>query len=96
MNRTRLLFVRHGDSDFGGRFAQHACPGLTSEGERQADALAAELSGEDVDAALVSRSPRAIRTAETVAAALGVPLSDSICDLCECTRAQPKDSHMRK
>jgi broad specificity phosphatase PhoE len=83
-HRTRLLFVRHGESDPGGRFSQHRCSGLTPLGVRQAAALAADLAAsEPIDAVLASRSPRAIQTAAAVAEAAGLIVAEETCDLCE-------------
>lgn len=83
MQRTRLLFVRHGESDPGGRFAQHKCSGLTALGIKQAAAVAAELASDEIDVVLASRSLRAIQTAAAMADALGVPVAEQTCDLCE-------------
>lgn len=83
MKRTRFLFVRHGDHDPEGRFRQHSCTGLTELGRRQAAAVATRLAGEDIDVVLSSRAARAVQTAESIAAVLGLPVTDRTCDLCE-------------
>jgi len=78
-DRARLVLVRHGqaraavESVVGG---PRGCQGLTELGMAQARALAARLveTGElgKVDRVLSSALPRAIETAEVLAAALGV------------------------
>ncbi|HVE94503.1 MAG TPA: histidine phosphatase family protein [Acidimicrobiales bacterium] len=84
---TRLLLVRHAEQVRDGRFWQHACPGLTPRGRKQAAALAARLGAEEgnatVAAVMSSRAARAIETASAVASALGVTLSAPSCQLCE-------------
>jgi ribonuclease H / adenosylcobalamin/alpha-ribazole phosphatase len=75
---TRFLLLRHGQTAYS---AEHRYSGrgdlpLTPLGERQAEALAKRMSTVDGVAAVVS-SPlrRCTRTAELVAAGLGVPLT---------------------
>lgn len=84
--RTRLIFVRHGESVhsverlIGGR---HGCRGLTDTGREQAERLARRLAEELAGPVPVYSStlPRAVQTAAPVAAALGVaPVTD--CGLC--------------
>src|SRR5688572_24906693 len=86
--RTRLIFVRHGESVhtverlIGGRAG---CRGLTQRGHEQAARLAERLAGELTGAGAVhvysSELRRAVETAAPVAAALGVaPVTD--CGLC--------------
>jgi broad specificity phosphatase PhoE len=84
--RTRLILIRHAHHDPRGRFLQHACEGLTAAGLVQARALATRLTADAGLASpvvLASNSPRAIGTAEIVAEALGVPVAERTCDLCE-------------
>lgn len=85
---TRLILVRHGashhkeDGTVGG---PRGCRGLTDVGRDQAGALAQRLVRElpDRPAALYSSViPRAIETAEIVAAALGHPEVVQDCGLC--------------
>ena len=83
---TRLLLIRHGHHDPRGRFLQHACSGVTEIGVAQAKALAARLAHDyTLTAAVVlaSNSRRSIDTAEILADALGAPLMERTCDLCE-------------
>jgi broad specificity phosphatase PhoE len=83
---TRLLLIRHGHHDSGGRFLQHACSGLTDTGVAQAEALAARLASDNAltsAVVLASNAQRSITTAEILAAALGAPVAERTCDLCE-------------
>jgi alpha-ribazole phosphatase len=63
---TRLLLVRHGESEFNHarRFAGFIDIGLTEEGCRQVEKLRERLSGEKIDAVYSSDLKRAVRTAE--------------------------------
>jgi len=87
---TRLVLIRHGESRstvdqvVGGH---EGCTGLSDQGRRQAEALAARLqhTGElsDTSVLLTSILPRAIETAEIIAPALGGLVAKQDCDLCE-------------
>jgi broad specificity phosphatase PhoE len=85
---TRLILIRHGAShhkDDGIVGGPLGCRGLTSVGREQAGALAHRLSRELKErpsALYCSVLPRAIQTAEIVAAALGVPDVEQDCGLC--------------
>ncbi|MGC4771785.1 histidine phosphatase family protein [Micromonospora sp. DT44] len=86
--RTRLIFVRHGESVHqvdGIVGGPHGCRGLTSLGYDQADRLAKRLvddyTVEGPVAVYSSVLRRAVETAQPIAAAFGVrPLAD--CGLC--------------
>src|SRR5688572_21091756 len=83
---TRLLLVRHGRHEPGGRFYQHGCPGLTEIGVAQARALGAALARDDSFVSpvlLASNAPRAYQTAEILAEAMGIPVTERTCSLCE-------------
>lgn len=84
---TRVMLVRHAQHDPKGRMLQHACEGLTPIGVTQAQALATRLANTiepgTVADVLASRARRAIQTAEAVASALGIDMSQPTCDLCE-------------
>jgi probable phosphoglycerate mutase len=84
---TRLLLVRHAQHDPKGRMLQHACEGLTATGFGQAQALADRIAKTiepgEIAAVMSSRARRAIETAEAVAAAIGISVSEPDCDLCE-------------
>ena len=71
----RLLFVRHGESEANAAGSLDCAvpgPGLTELGHAQADALAAELAGEDIRAVWASSMTRAQQTAAPLAAKLGL------------------------
>jgi probable phosphoglycerate mutase len=88
MRATRLLLVRHGESQaqvtrvVGGATG---CTGLSDLGRRQVGALAARWSGSDLGADLLLSStlPRAVETAELLAPALGGLEVVADPDLCE-------------
>jgi broad specificity phosphatase PhoE/ribonuclease HI len=74
---TRLLMLRHGQTDFSaqGRYSGRADLPLTELGERQAAAAAIRLASTgDVAAVVSSPMLRAKQTAQPVAGALGLPL----------------------
>ena len=74
---SRLLLVRHRQSTWNAerRWTGQADPPLTPLGEQQAAAMGAALADVPFDAVVASDLTRAVRTAEIVAAALGVPLA---------------------
>lgn len=82
-SRTRVLLIRHGHHDPGGRLLQHRCAGLDPVGLDQAARLARRLSTTPVDLVLASRAARAFQTAAAVAEALGTDVPAQTCDLCE-------------
>jgi probable phosphoglycerate mutase len=71
-----LVVIRHGETRWNleGRIQGHLDSGLTELGLRQAEAIAASFAGERLDGIYSSDLPRALRTAEAVAAATGAPL----------------------
>ena len=73
---TRLLLVRHGETDWNaeGRLQGHTDRPLSDYGRRQARALAEELADEPLDALYASDLARARETAEIVGARLGLPV----------------------
>lgn len=89
MTETRLVLVRHGESNatvaqvVGGH---RGCTGLSPLGRRQAEALRDRLAatGEvEADVVLASILPRAVETAAILAPALGGLEFARDCDLCE-------------
>jgi probable phosphoglycerate mutase len=85
---TRLILVRHGAShhkDDGVVGGPRGCRGLTAGGRRQAERLAQRLAAElpdDPAAVYCSVLPRAVETAEILAAALARPEFVQDCGLC--------------
>lgn len=85
----RLILVRHGDAyaGFNGVIGgPSGCAGLTPLGRRQAEALSrhfADTGHVRADVLLASILPRAVETAEIIAAGLGLQAVRQECDLCE-------------
>ncbi|NRQ31491.1 histidine phosphatase family protein [Nonomuraea sp. NN258] len=85
--RTRLLFVRHGDSHHqqaGVIGGPKGCRGLTDTGRAQATHLASRITAEigTGKAAIYSSPlPRAVETAAAIATASGLPVAQD-CGLC--------------
>jgi probable phosphoglycerate mutase len=76
----RLVLVRHAQSEWNavGRWQGQADPPLSSEGRRQAQALADALKGEAIDLVVSSDLRRALETARIVGASLGLsPVPDA-------------------
>lgn len=72
-----FYFFRHGETALNaeGRFQGQSCDeGLTSKGQAQAEALADELSGLNLDVIISSPLKRAFETAEIIGKRLGLPL----------------------
>ena len=72
---TTLLLVRHGETDWNaeGRLQGHTDRPLSDYGRRQAERLAEELDGEELEAIYSSDLARARDTAEIVGRKLGLP-----------------------
>jgi broad specificity phosphatase PhoE len=85
--RTRLILVRGGRGDAEGRFYEHGGPGLDDVGRAQAERVATRLAEilavDRVAPVISSRRPRSIETAEVIASALGVPVGEPTCELCQ-------------
>lgn len=71
---TELILARHGETEWNraGRFQGHADPPLNDLGRAQASGLAVELGSGRITALSSSPLRRALETAETIGAALGL------------------------
>lgn len=73
-----LLIIRHGETALNvARVLQPADTPLSARGIEQAEALAHRLSTMNVSAIVSSDLPRALRTAQAIAAATGAPIETS-------------------
>ena len=74
MESTRILLIRHGQSEGNAarRFGGHTATPLSALGRRQAEATARALRNESITAIYSSDLPRAAETAAPLARALGV------------------------
>ena len=73
---TELIIVRHGETEWNldGRMQGHSDSNLTPLGLRQAEAIAARLVHEKIDAIYASDLGRAMKTAEAVSKANGLAI----------------------
>ena len=74
--KTRFIVVRHGETRWNveRRIQGHGDSPLTGTGMRQAEAIARRLAREHFDALVASDLPRAMQTAQAIAAACGLPI----------------------
>ena len=77
MPNTNIILIRHGETAWNAerRLQGHIDIALNAEGLRQAAAVAGALAGEHVDAVVASDLQRALQTAQAVAAARGITVS---------------------
>ncbi|WLI89746.1 histidine phosphatase family protein [Massilia sp. R2A-15] len=76
MSSTNIILIRHGETAWNAerRLQGHIDIALNGEGQRQAEALAAALAGERLDAVIASDLQRALQTAQAVAGARRLPV----------------------
>jgi broad specificity phosphatase PhoE len=79
MNSTRVLLVRHGQSEGNaeGRFGGHTATPLSPRGRLQAEATARALSTENITAIYSSDLPRAVETAMPLARLMGLDVEQT-------------------
>ena len=79
---TRLILVRHAESEMKGGYLGRLDPSLSVQGRAQAAALARRMAGESLAAVYSSPLKRALMTAQMIAAPHGLDVS-AIADLAE-------------
>jgi alpha-ribazole phosphatase len=72
---SRILFIRHAETEMAGRFCGHSDPDLNAQGRAQLMDLARLLSAETIEGVYSSDLRRAQSTAQAIAAARSIPLS---------------------
>jgi alpha-ribazole phosphatase/probable phosphoglycerate mutase len=70
---SRVLFIRHAETEMAGRFCGHSDPELNAQGRMQLAALTQLLSAEPIDAVYSSDLRRASSTAQAIAAVREIP-----------------------
>jgi alpha-ribazole phosphatase len=79
---TRLILVRHAESEMQGRYLGRLDPPLSARGRAQAAALARRMADQSLAAVYSSSLKRALTTAQMIAASHGLEVS-AIADLAE-------------
>jgi alpha-ribazole phosphatase len=72
---SRVLFIRHAETEMAGRFCGHSDPDLNAQGQAQLAGLADVLSTEPIAGVYSSDLRRARSTAQAIAASRNVPLT---------------------
>jgi broad specificity phosphatase PhoE len=67
-----LLFIRHAETDFAGRFCGHSDPPINDRGLRQIEELIETLKTESIDAVYASDLTRAMTTADAIGRVFGL------------------------
>lgn len=67
-----LLFIRHAETDFAGRFCGQSDPAVNERGHRQIEELLKILSTESIDAIYTSDLSRAFTTADAIGRSVGL------------------------
>jgi alpha-ribazole phosphatase len=70
---SRVLFIRHAETEMAGRFCGHSDPELNAQGRAQLTPLTQTLAGETFEAVYSSDLRRARSTAQAIADARGIP-----------------------
>jgi alpha-ribazole phosphatase len=72
---TRVIFIRHAETDMAGRFCGHSDPDVNAQGQAQLTRLAETLSAETIEGVFSSDSRRAQSTARAISAGRKVPVT---------------------
>jgi alpha-ribazole phosphatase len=72
---SRVLFIRHAETEMAGRFCGHSDPDLSARGQAQLAGLAQVLCTETIGALYSSDLRRARSTAQAIAAGRNLPLT---------------------
>jgi alpha-ribazole phosphatase len=72
---SRVLFIRHAETEMAGRFCGHSDPDLNAQGQAQLAGLTQELSTETIGAVYSSDLRRAQSTAQAIVAGRNIPLT---------------------
>src|ERR1700742_386415 len=72
---SRVLFIRHAETEMAGRFCGHSDPDLNAQGQVQLSGLAQALSAETFGRVYSSDLRRAHSTARAIAAGRNIPLT---------------------
>ena len=70
---SRVLFIRHAQTEMAGRFCGHSDPDLNTQGRMQLTSLTGLLSAEPIDIVYSSDLRRASATAQGIAAVRQIP-----------------------
>jgi alpha-ribazole phosphatase len=70
---SRIIFIRHAETEMAGRFCGHSDPELNAQGRTQLTSLAHQLSAEPIDTVYSSDLRRASATAHAIAAVREIP-----------------------
>ena len=70
---SRVLFIRHAETEMAGRFCGHSDPDLNAQGRMQLTSLAHLLSAEPIDIVYSSDLRRASSTAQAIATVREIP-----------------------
>jgi alpha-ribazole phosphatase len=70
---SRVLFIRHAETEMAGRYCGHSDPDLSAQGRAQLTALAQSLAEEELDTVYSSDLRRAASTAQAIAAGRNIP-----------------------
>jgi alpha-ribazole phosphatase len=70
---SRVLFIRHAETEMAGRYCGHSDPDLSAQGRAQLTRLTEQLREEILDTVYSSDLRRATSTAQAIAAGRNIP-----------------------